>query len=100
MLSQVASQGLLFEGYIDKHAINHHLKIKDTQLSLLVTAGFLVTLDANRCALTVPNMGRFAIQLRNGRRELAQWLRRRRYRQASFKVITSLVKQYSIHDDQ
>ncbi|KAI8049089.1 hypothetical protein BDF22DRAFT_746486 [Syncephalis plumigaleata] len=87
MLNRAASQGLLFEGYIDEHIIHHHLKITDTQLSLLVTAGFLVTLDASRHALTVPNMGRFAIQLRNGRRELAQWLRRRRYRQAPFKQV-------------
>ncbi|RKP26937.1 hypothetical protein SYNPS1DRAFT_27387 [Syncephalis pseudoplumigaleata] len=90
-LASMAGSGLLFEGHVDVHALQRHhsqpLRIADDQLGQLVAVGFLVTLDAHRHALTIPTMGRFAIQLRNGRRELAQWLRRRRNQQAPMKQV-------------
>ncbi|RKP07270.1 serine-threonine protein kinase 19 [Thamnocephalis sphaerospora] len=54
----------------------------DDQLTKLVAAGFLVTLGPTTYALAAPGLGRLALQLTRGRRELLQWLRRRRYKEA------------------
>ncbi|KAI9595116.1 serine-threonine protein kinase 19-domain-containing protein [Syncephalis fuscata] len=81
-LGKAATSGALFECLLNEQTLRRYLKNADEQLSLLVASGFLVTMGSDTYGLSIPNIGRFAVQLRNGRRELAQWLRRRRYRQA------------------